>query len=383
MKYRRFGKLDWEISVLSAGVLTFEEIVSKGEISRTERIEAVRRAVDAGVNYINLGYPFCCENPDEACAYVKEALSDGYREKVRLALNIPAGDAKSAGDLDRRLDEQLRWFDLSRAEFCILDRVNRFVWDNLKKIDAAAWAARITASGKAGDMGLAFHDDAHYLKEINDCYPHWAVVQMELSLLDYKHHPGVGGFKFTQQYGNAVVATDVTKAGRLLRNIPQDVREIWERANPKRSVAEWCTRWTLGYDEVCSALIGFESAAQVDEYLATIASFSAGDAGVWERLQASRVKDAYDARRFMPCTACRCCMPCENGIDAPRIVELYNDALLFSDDRLPKLLYQLEGHSDQDCLKCGKCAERCPKHLPLAEAVCNCRDLLHSETIQR
>jgi predicted aldo/keto reductase-like oxidoreductase len=68
------------------------------------------------------------------------------------------------------------------------------------------------------------------------------------------------------------------------------------------------------------------------------------------------------------------------GIDAPRIVELYNDALLFSDDRLPKLLYRLEGHSDLDCLKCGKCTERCPKHLPLAEALCNCRDLLQNHT---
>jgi hypothetical protein len=95
-----------------------------------------------------------------------------------------------------------------------------------------------------------------------------------MSLLDYKHHPGVGGLRFTQQYGNAWSPRTSQKRAAAEEH-SGEVREIW--TGPiRKGGCRMVHAWTLGYEEVSSALIGFESAAQVDEYLADIASFSAG-----------------------------------------------------------------------------------------------------------
>ena len=370
MKYRKFGKLDWEISELSSGVLRLEEIVSAPqEVNTDKRIAAIRCAIDHGVNYLNLGYPFYFKKPEESCKYIKEALADGYRDKIRLAINIPSRDITSKDDLDNSLADQLQWFELEKVDFCILDCVNRASWQKLKEIDVAAWANDVMSSGKADYMGITFHDDAYYLKEINDTYPNWAVVQIELSLLDYKHHPGVGGFTFTEQYGNAAVATDCTKSGRLLRNIPANVQQIWDQAKTWRSPAEWCVRWVLSFPEVTSVLMNFESPEQVKEYLPYADAIKPGDVDVMEILQATRVREAYYANRFIQCTACRCCMPCKQCMDVPRIAELYNDYIIFKDEKIPRFLFYLEGHDRRICIQCGQCTHNCPKHLPLGDLI--------------
>jgi len=351
-------------------VLRLEEAVARpDETVAAERIDALRFAVDHGVNHINLGYPGYFANPEAACAYVRAALADGYREKVRTAVNIPSRGITAQSGLDKALDVQLGLFGLSKTDFCILDGVNRATWSGLKAVDIADWVRRAVMTGKTSFVGIAFHDDAYYLKEINDAHTEWAAVQMELSLLDYSHHPGVGGFRFTREYKNAVIATDCTKASRLLKNIPANVQEIWDRAEPGRTPAEWCVRWVLGFEEVASALIDFKSVDQVKEYMSYAENVEAGGVEVPEMLQAARVRDAYCNNRQVPCTACRCCMPCCLDIDVPRIVELYNDALMFADDTIPGLLYSIEGHCPAVCSECGACMKHCPKHFPLSEIV--------------
>ena len=364
MKYRKFGRLDWEISEISLGMFRLEDVVLE-TFDINERIATLWSAVDQGVNYINLGYPFYFTHPQELCAPVRKVLAGSCRDKVKLAINIPVRGITGLEDLNHALDKQLKWFGLAKVDFCILDGVNRVTWDKLKDIGVDIWCKQIVDSGRVEYLGLAFHDDAHYLKEMHDIYPEWAVVQMELSMLDYKHHPGVGGFAYTQQYGTAVVATDSTKAGRLLKNTPTEVQEIWAGAKIKRTSDEWCLRWTLNFPEVSSVLINLESVGQLKKYLSYIDTFHAGDADIWEMIQASAVREAYYKQREIQCTACRCCMPCSLDIDVPRILELYNDSTIFQDDRIPALLYRIEGHQDVDCTHCSLCGKSCPKHFPI------------------
>jgi predicted aldo/keto reductase-like oxidoreductase len=227
-------------------------------------------------------------------------------------------------------------------------------------------------------MGLAYHDDAYFLQEIYGVYPDWALIQLELSALDYRHHPGVGGFRIIGDHGTAIVATDCTKAGRLLKNIPAEVLGILNDAGTARVPAEWYLSWALGNQEVSSVLLDLDTEARAAEYMAFAGSFTAGDAGVTESLQAARIRDAYNARRRVQCAACRCCMPCPLGIDEPRIIELYNDYLMFGDAAIPGLLYLLEGHARLDCIRCDRCRTSCPKHFPVPDILADMKSLSKS-----
>src|SRR4030043_1259846 len=57
MKYRRFGKLDWEVSVLGFGVMRLPFIdEDPTNLNEAESIKMIRYAIDHGVNYLDLGY---------------------------------------------------------------------------------------------------------------------------------------------------------------------------------------------------------------------------------------------------------------------------------------------------------------------------------------
>ncbi|MGD9117272.1 MAG: 4Fe-4S dicluster domain-containing protein [Dehalococcoidia bacterium] len=78
-----------------------------------------------------------------------------------------------------------------------------------------------------------------------------------------------------------------------------------------------------------------------------------------------RVRDAYRQLRPIPCTACRGCMPCPQGIDVPRLFELYNDAVIYGDMETARAIYRREGHNIADCTQCGVCV--CGREIPILE----------------
>ena len=374
MKYRRMGKLDWEISEFSIGVLRQEETLeTTGSFERKERTDTIRYAIDRGVNYINLGFPYYFSDPQKACAYVKEALTDGYADKVKTAINIPSRQISSLRELDNALDRQKGMFGLDKVDFCVIDDVYRASWEKLKSLDIAAWAVKTIGSGKADHISLKFHDIPHYLRGITDTYPQWAFVQIEFSILDYKHHPGAGCFKYLEDHDIAVIATDITKAGRLLRNMPGSVRSILEESGRKMTMEERCIRWALSFGDISSAQLSvnaeLRSTEQVDAYLGYVAGLFPGDADIWEMLDATKIREAYYACRDYRCTACRCCTPCTTGIDMPRLIELVNDGKMYSDDAIPRFQFNNERHQNIKCTQCGECNLQCPKFVPLQKAV--------------
>ena len=367
MQYRKFGRLDWEVSAASLGILRVETVVREDDgIDWDERAKAAAYAFDSGVNFVNLGYPTYFRDSETAFSFGRKVLGlAGGRAKT--AVNVLTRDIQSQADLDRCLDMQLENLSLDKADFCVLDWVYRRTWEKLKRLDVASWAERILKDGRAGHMGIMFHDDAYYLDDINSTYSGWDLVQFEYSFMDHKHHPGAGGKKYTAQFNQGLVASDCMKGGRLLENIPENVRNVWDEAEGDLSVAERCIRWTLSQAEVATVLFDLETVGQAKEYLETARKCIPGSADMFEVLAADFSKDAYYSNRMIQCSACRCCMPCGFDVDAPRIAELYNDALMFRDARIPGFLYNLEGHANVPCKKCALCEKRCPRSFPLVD----------------
>src|SRR5665648_1105348 len=124
LKFRKFGKLNWEVSALGFGAMrlpTKDNKVFGSNIEEDNAIKMIRYAIDKGVNYIDTAWPYHGGNSE---ILVGKSLQDGYRSKVKLATKLPSWLIKSVEDMDIflsliHISEPTRLGMISYAVFCL------------------------------------------------------------------------------------------------------------------------------------------------------------------------------------------------------------------------------------------------------------------------
>ncbi len=366
MQYRKFGRLDWEVSVLGLGLGHLPtQPGNPHEIDRTETAEIVRCMIENGVNYLDLGCSLDPVRREYILRLIGQVLKTGGRDKVRLALRMSPLMVADAGDFDRYLDSSLAWLGTDRIDFFVLGWLDRETWPKLQRQDVLDWAEKALSSGKIGGTGFAFHDQFQFLKEIMSSYPGWSLAQFQYSFMDVDHHPGVSGVNFAAENGLGVVAAEPLRGGRLTRQPPDKVAAVWAGGKPQRPLYQWGLDWVWNHPAVSTAVVDISSLEQAEQDVALAGKARADSLTVQEEVLISYARDAYRKLRAFPCTACRSCMPCPVGIDAPRIFELYNEAVMFGDPEIPRSLYRFEGHSVEACNECGLCVRLCGRGIDI------------------
>lgn len=366
MQYRKFGRLNWQVSALGFGLDNLPQ-------DKDEAVKILRYAIDSGVNFIDVGSTSTLKN--NATILVK-ALVDGYRKKVKLAATLPSTEIHQTGDFDRLLDEILKIVGRDGVDFLTLGGLNRFTWTKLGELKIINHLEKAIAEKKIGYTGFFFHDQYQFLRDIIAAYDSWSFCQFQYSFMDIDHHPGVSGLTYAADKGLAVIVSKPLLGGRLTKNIPASVAQTWSQTEPLRSPAEWGLRWVWNHSEVSTIVCDMSTLEQVKENIALADNAKAGDFTVPDELTISRVRDAYRALKPFPCTACCGCMPCPLGIDAPRIFEIYNDAVMYNDAATGRAIYRLEQHHIESCNECGICAGKCGMSFPIPEWLKKARELL-------
>ena len=84
----------------------------------------------------------------------------------------------------------------------------------------------------------------------------------------------------------------------------------------------------------------------------------------------ARVRDLYRELSPIPCTSCRYCMPCPQGVAIPDVFELYNDAHMYDNLQRQQMAYGVFFSDDERadrCTACGECVEKCPQGIAIPE----------------
>ena len=71
----------------------------------------------------------------------------------------------------------------------------------------------------------------------------------------------------------------------------------------------------------------------------------------------------------IPCTKCGYCMPCPNGVNIPRNLELYNEGVMYSKPDAARRSYGFVSEDERAsaCIECRECEELCPQGIPISE----------------
>jgi predicted aldo/keto reductase-like oxidoreductase len=377
MQYRKFGKLDWEASVLGFGTMRLPQIDNNPQnVDENEAIRMIRYAINHGVNYIDTAYPY---HGGKSEVVLGKALEDGYRKNVKVATKLPTWNIQSAKDFDVLFDEQLNRLQVDKLDFYLLHGLNKGQWNKLKELGILRWAEHAMANGRFDHLGFSFHDQFSTFKEIIDDYDNWTLCQIQYNYIDINYQAGTKGLKYASDKGLAVVIMEPLRGGKLTKKIPDSVTNLWTTAATKRTPSEWGLQWVWNHPEVSVVLSGMSNMEQVVNNVFT-ADLSGSEILVADELAlVEQVRKAYQELCPIPCTDCGYCMPCSNNVQIPRVFDVYNDAVIFDDFTSARFMYNRSpvlNTQTNKCLDCGECLEKCPQNISIPEWLKRIRDLL-------
>jgi uncharacterized protein len=370
MQYRRFGRLDWNVSALGFGCMrlpTADGDPRSSIIDEPEAVRMIRHAVDCGVNYLDTAYPYHGGNSE---LVVGKALRDGYRGKVRLATKLPVWQVQAEADFDRILNEQLAKLQTDHIDFYLLHNLNRGSWNGtVPQFNLLACAEAALRDGRIGHLGFSFHDDYGIFEEIVNGYDGWEFCQIQYNYMDVENQAGAKGLKLAASKGLAVVVMEPLLGGRLA-NPPAAIQQVIDGFNVRRSPVDWALAWLWDQPEVTVVLSGMSTMAQIDANLRSADNARPQCMTPADLAAIDQLRQAYKQRTPIPCTKCNYCLPCPSGVNIPGNFGIYNEAFLHDDVDGARFRYGIFLTPEvraNCCTQCQTCEAKCPQGIAISE----------------
>ncbi|MCK9579045.1 MAG: aldo/keto reductase [Methanoregula sp.] len=375
MLYRKFPKLDRDLSILGFGCMRLPAVEGQqfaGTIDEPKTTGMIRYAIDHGVNYIDTAYPY---HNGQSEPVVGRALGEGYREKVYLATKLPSWEIGSREDMDRILDEQLARLNTDHIDFYLVHGLRKEFWENLSQQGVLEFLDDAIADGRIRYPAFSFHDNLPLFREIVDAYD-WMFAQIQYNYMDENYQAGTEGLRYAVERGLGIVVMEPLRGGLLAKDAPA-IRGILDSAPARRTPAEWGLRWVWDHPEITVVLSGMSTIDQVTGNIACAEQGRPGSLSREEHAVIGQVRDTFNSRVKIPCTGCRYCMPCKNGVDIPGCFDFYNQAHIYDAKEESGGIYSwvfsgivggIPGYASC-CLECGECEERCPQGLSIREGL--------------
>jgi len=365
VQYREMGKTGDKVSILGFGCMRLQHGGGRLDEARAERL--VRSAIDRGVNYLDTAYLYLGNE-----ALVGRILSGGYRDKVFLATKLPPVQVASRRDMEKLLNTQLERLKTDRIDYYLMHNIMSMeAWERLKKIGVLEFLDQAKAAGKIRRVAFSSHGPKEQFKKLVDDYP-WDMAQIQYNYVDVNSQAGREGMEYAASKGIGIAVMEPLRGGYLVNRLPDEVKEIFRRADASRSPAEWGLRWVWNHPEVSLLLSGMNDMTQLDENLRVADEMTPRSLTEGELLIFEDVRTVIAAKMKVPCTGCSYCMPCPAGVDIPGCFDIYNSKAVHRGlNRETSYLIRTSGFDGgvrsyaSLCMDCGACEKKCPQGLPI------------------
>lgn len=337
-----------------------------------ETIEAMfDRFLELGGTYFDTAYTYHGYHAEEA---IRKALVERHpRDSFQLVTKMPLRDFKDAEDLEKIFEEQLTNCGVTYFDYYLLHNMGHNVYDKCKKYDAFHFVRKKQKEGKIKAVGMSFHDMPELLEEILQEYGDYIdFVQLQVNYLDWEQ-PNVQSrrcLEIANKYQKPVSVMEPCKGGTLV-NVPEEAKELIKKYDPEMTPASLALRFAASQPGVFKVLSGMNSISQVEENCGAFRDFK--PLCEEELALVQRVREIIERNTAIACTACAYCThDCPKKIAIPQYFALYNSIKGLTGSFSSQNVYYnntvLAGHGKaSDCVKCGKCEQACPQHLPIRQ----------------
>ena len=367
MQYRVIQKTGDEISPLGYGAMRLP--LKNGKIDRIKAKELIYHAIDNGVNFIDTAFLY-----GDSESFLGEVIRGKYKDKVKICTKLPTIIVKKYEDMEKILDEQLERLQSDSIDYYLIHAVDLKAMNRLMKRDLVKFLDKAKSDGKIRHTGFSYHGPKEEFSQAIDSYD-WDVVMVQYNYFDENVQASVEGIEYAASKGMGIFVMEPLKGGILAGKMPKDAEEIFKKANPNKSTAQWALEWVLNNRNVTCVLSGMNDLSQLDENL-EVAHNTAPMSMSFEDLETVElVKRVMRNSLRINCSTCGYCMPCPQGVNIPECLKIYNEKYLFGHKGLinPAFMdyYQyvggIMGNSGNagKCNGCGKCLRKCPQKLDI------------------
>ncbi len=367
MQKRLIKKTGDEIFPLGYGAMRLP--LKNGKIDRKKAKELIYHAIDNGVNFIDTAYLY-----GDSETFLGEILTGEYKDKVKLSTKLPTINVRKYEDMEKLLDEQLTRLQRDSIDYYFIHAVDLKAVNRLLKKDLIKFFNKAKSEGKIKHVGFSYHGPKEEFPILVDGYD-WDMVMVQYNYFDENVQASMEGIEYAASKGLGVFVMEPLKGGILAGKMPKEAEEIFKKANPKKSNAEWAMQWILNNRNVTCVLSGMNSMDQLNENLKVAYDTSPMSMSFEELETVELVKRVMRNSLKINCSTCGYCMPCPQGVNIPECMKIYNEKYLFDHKGFinPSFMdyYQyvggIMGNSGNagKCNGCGKCLRKCPQKLDI------------------
>jgi len=372
MLYRLAGKTGQQLSILGFGCMRLPIIGGKAHLINKEKAQAmVDYTIRNGVNYFDTAYVYHSEVPFQAGqseVFLGQALKR-ERRNIHLATKLPSWFVESRADMDRFLDQQLERLQTDHIDFYLVHSLTEDLWKKLSPLGITRFLDAALADGRIKHAGFSFHDETPIFKQIVDAYD-WSFCQIQYNFMDEDYQAGRAGLEYAAGKGLGVIIMEPLRGGGLAARVPEDVQAVWNKAQVKRTPAQWALRFVWNRPEVSVVLSGMSEPWQMEENVRTANDGLANSLTAEELALIQEAKAIYQARTLVNCTGCGYCLPCPHCVSIPANFLQLNNLSIYRDRGAAEFFYfhiLKEEQRASHCEKCGQCEELCPQHIPIPD----------------
>jgi len=358
MEYRRLGKTELRVSVISYGAIKLPQI------SEEEAAQCLNRALDLGVNFIDTSRTY-----GDSETKIGKAL-EGRREDYFLATKTHARDYDSAlADLETSLKE-LR---TDRIDLWQLHSIsNEESWQRITSRDGSLRAARqARAQGTVGHVGISIHRSLDVMRKAIAC-GEFETVMLAYSPVDSENVGDI--LPLAKQQDMGTIAMKALSGGTMA--YPKQARKAG--FGGEDALVAGALRWVLSNDNVDCVIPGMQALHEVEENVPLGSPFVPLSQEERKRFIKALGEFGGEYRYEQRCLACGYCQPCPEGVNIPVILQAARIVRRYPDDlkRLGYEMYERLEVGAEACVECEECLKKCPAELPIPQMLKAAREVL-------
>lgn len=368
MQYRNNIKNGDRLCALGYGAMRLPTLEgSKKKIDTDKSRALIEEAYKRGVNYYDTAFAYNGGENEKVLGYCVKP----FRKEIKLATKLPLLKIKGKEDFAALFYTSLERLGTDYIDYYLIHCILSYSqYAKMVNFGLKEWISKKKAEGSIINIGFSFHGSREDFIQIVDDYD-WDFCQIQYNYYDVNFQAGRDGLRYAASKGLPVIIMEPLRGGKLVKDVPDSVKRIFDEAFPGLSLAEIGLRFVLNHPEVTVVLSGMSSEEMLRGNILTVKRNEAGclskeDLQVYEK---ARLAFAKEIR--VPCTGCAYCMPCPASVNIPGCFSVYNSLSKGKKLRIMADYVQTCGGLSHNtgfasqCIECGKCKIKCPQGIDI------------------